>query len=70
MVGDREQVLAAGCVGYIEKPINPATFVTKSNNTAGAKPKGTQEVAMTRLLIADDNPQSLYLLQVLSPPMA
>jgi two-component system cell cycle response regulator DivK len=29
MVGDREQVLAAGCVGYIEKPINPATFVAK-----------------------------------------
>jgi two-component system cell cycle response regulator DivK len=27
MVGDRERVLAAGCVGYIEKPINPATFV-------------------------------------------
>jgi two-component system cell cycle response regulator DivK len=27
MVGDRERVLAAGCVGYIEKPINPETFV-------------------------------------------
>jgi two-component system cell cycle response regulator DivK len=26
MVGDREQVLAAGCEGYIEKPINPDTF--------------------------------------------
>ncbi len=23
MVGDREQILAAGCQGYIEKPINP-----------------------------------------------
>ena len=28
MVGDRERVLAAGCDGYIEKPINPETFVT------------------------------------------
>lgn len=27
MVGDREQALAAGCDGYIEKPINPETFV-------------------------------------------
>ena len=27
MVGDREKSLAAGCTGYIEKPINPDTFV-------------------------------------------
>ena len=27
MVGDREQILAAGCQGYIEKLINPETFV-------------------------------------------
>ena len=27
MVGDRERALAAGCNGYIEKPINPETFV-------------------------------------------
>ncbi len=29
MVGDRERILAAGCAGYIEKPINPATFVAE-----------------------------------------
>jgi len=27
MVGDREQILTAGATGYIEKPINPETFV-------------------------------------------
>ena len=27
MVGDRENILAAGASGYIEKPINPDTFV-------------------------------------------
>jgi len=27
MVGDRERTLEAGCSGYIEKPINPETFM-------------------------------------------
>lgn len=27
MVGDRERCLATGCTGYIEKPINPDTFI-------------------------------------------
>lgn len=27
MAGDREKSLAAGCTGYIEKPINPDTFI-------------------------------------------
>lgn len=29
MVGDRENALAAGCNGYVEKPINPDTFVAE-----------------------------------------
>src|SRR5512133_1756044 len=29
MVGDKEQALEAGCNGYIEKPINPSTFVAE-----------------------------------------
>lgn len=27
MIGDREKTLKAGCDGYIEKPINPETFL-------------------------------------------
>jgi len=27
MAGDRDKALAAGCTGYIEKPINPDTFM-------------------------------------------
>lgn len=29
MVGDKEKSLEAGCNGYIEKPINPDTFVAE-----------------------------------------
>jgi two-component system cell cycle response regulator DivK len=29
MVGDKERILAAGATGYIEKPINPETFVAE-----------------------------------------
>ncbi|MBI5523778.1 MAG: response regulator [Desulfarculus sp.] len=29
MAGDRERILASGCNGYIEKPINPETFLAQ-----------------------------------------
>lgn len=38
MVGDRERSLAAGCTGYIEKPINPDTFIAEIERFAGGPP--------------------------------
>ena len=29
MAGDKEKIINAGCNGYIEKPIDPETFVTQ-----------------------------------------
>ena len=38
MAGDRERVLAAGCDGYIEKPINPDTFLDEVLSCLPADP--------------------------------
>ena len=29
MAGDKEKAIEAGCTGYMEKPINPDTFITE-----------------------------------------
>jgi len=39
MVGDREKALAAGCTGYVEKPIDPETFVDEIERLASL-PRG------------------------------
>lgn len=38
MVGDRERVIEAGCDGYLEKPIDPDTFVRSIESIAGFEP--------------------------------
>jgi CheY-like chemotaxis protein len=42
MAGDREKSLAAGCNGYLEKPINPDTFVTEIERFLPPNQKGEQ----------------------------
>ena len=42
MVGDREKALAAGCNGYLEKPINPDTFVTEIERFLPPNQKGEE----------------------------
>jgi two-component system cell cycle response regulator DivK len=40
MPGDREKALEAGCAGYIEKPINPDTFVAEMERALSWPHKG------------------------------
>jgi two-component system cell cycle response regulator DivK len=42
MVGDQEKAIAAGCSGYIEKPINPETFVQEVESYLPPPDKGVQ----------------------------
>ena len=45
MTGDRERLLAAGCNGYIEKPINPDTIMGRSRVSPGG---------VMRIVVVDD----------------
>jgi two-component system, cell cycle response regulator DivK len=38
MPGDREKALEAGCSGYIEKPIDPETFISDMERGFAAQP--------------------------------
>jgi two-component system cell cycle response regulator DivK len=42
MMGDREKALEAGCTGYIEKPIDPDTFVSEVELLGGIMPSDTE----------------------------
>jgi len=37
MAGDKKKALEAGCTGYIEKPINPETFISEIKKFLGVK---------------------------------
>lgn len=39
MAGDRERILAAGATAYIEKPINPDTFVDEIKSICNGSPQ-------------------------------
>lgn len=40
MQGDREKSMDAGCTGYLEKPIDPATFVSELERALANPPPG------------------------------
>jgi len=60
MAGDRERILKAGCTGYIEKPINPDTFINdiSLHFSRPQKVKGPVQI-----LVVDDIEVNRYFLE-------
>jgi len=44
MPGDREEVMAAGCTGYIEKPIDPDTFIDQMEEYMSEAPEASEGI--------------------------
>ena len=65
MMGDREKAMAAGCSGYIEKPINPETFTEQIREFLPGNTAGKEGDFMYRCLIVDDQEQNRYLFQTI-----
>src|SRR5690606_34078130 len=58
MTGDREKAIAAGCTGYIEKPIDPDTFVSEIERVL-------PERQSMRVLVVDDREDGAEYLRAL-----
>ena len=66
MVGDREKCFDAGCNGYLEKPINPETFVSEIESPSIAPRRSSRgDRAMRHILVVDDKEENVYFLQAL-----
>jgi len=72
MQGDRERALAAGCDGFIPKPINEETFATRVASYLGIRPEvpaGSEERTSLpgggpgRILVVDDQADVARLIQ-------
>ena len=72
MQGDRERALAAGCDGFIPKPINEATFATRvasylgTRSAAPVEPPGRGALPGSepgRILVVDDHPEIALMIQ-------
>jgi len=50
MVGDREQILAAGFDGYLSKPISPHVFLKQIESYLGMVPAKTDSIIRSEIL--------------------
>lgn len=65
MKDDRQKSLDAGCAEYIQKPINPATFIEEITPFLDLEiPESGKECKM-KILIVDDNLKNLDILQIM-----